>query len=384
MIAIQKIGRSFTAALKYNLKKFNHPDVLKRAELLGKNFASMDVAFINKEVELVKSLRPNLNRYVYHTSLNFPKSEQAQLSNEKLLAIALDYLEASGFSNNQYIIFRHHDTDHPHIHLLANRICFDGSVVSDSNNYKKSEAILRELEYRYNLTAVEQSGFVAVEHDNNIPVKRDTCKAKEQNIRITRKQNINVSRKSPTRDEIAMILRTGKVSNKLFLQELLIQLMAEKPKSISEFIRSAERIGIHLLFNQASTGRVSGITYCFKDFKAKGQALGNQFKWAELIRKINYSEADNASIAEANKSMKDIYGQLTADEASQHSHKSTDQSAVNGLSDQLLDDKRVDGGERIARNETIANSGPVSINITDDVDDEAIHGRRRNKRSGRS
>jgi hypothetical protein len=137
MIAIQKIDKSFSGALKYNLKKLNYPDLSKRAELLGTNFASTDVAFINKEVELVKSLRPNLNRYVYHTSLNFPKEEQAQLSNEKLLRTALDYLEANGFSNNQYIIFRHHDTDHPHIHLLANRICFDGNVVSDSNNYKR-------------------------------------------------------------------------------------------------------------------------------------------------------------------------------------------------------------------------------------------------------
>src|ERR1700749_3432189 len=168
MIAIQKIGKSFSGALKYNLKKFNHPDLKKRAELLGTNFALMNVAFINKEVELVKSLRPNLNRYVYHTSLNFPKAEQAQLSNASLLDIALDYLEASGFSNNQYIIFRHHDSDHPHIHLLANRICFDGTVVSDSNNYKKSEAILRQLEYRYNLIPVKQSSFVAVELDNNI------------------------------------------------------------------------------------------------------------------------------------------------------------------------------------------------------------------------
>src|ERR1700740_1000044 len=156
MIASQKIGKSFMGALDYNLKKLFLRDGNKRAELLSTNFASTDVKGIAKEIEIIRSLRPNLNRYVYHTSLNFPKEEQAQLSKAKLLAIARDYLEAMGFSNNQYLVFLHHDAAHPHLHLLVNRISFDGSIVSDSNNYKRSEAIVRVLENRYRLTQVRQ------------------------------------------------------------------------------------------------------------------------------------------------------------------------------------------------------------------------------------
>lgn len=81
----------------------------------------------------------------------------ATLDSEKLLAIAHDYLAANGFTNNQYMIFRHYDAGHPHLHLLVNRICFDGTVVSDSNNYTKSEAIVREIAQRYNLITVEPS-----------------------------------------------------------------------------------------------------------------------------------------------------------------------------------------------------------------------------------
>ena len=71
MIAIQKIGKSFMSALNYNFKEMYYPDPRKRAELLATNFVSMDTRFIRKEVKLVCALRPNLTRYVYHTSLKF-------------------------------------------------------------------------------------------------------------------------------------------------------------------------------------------------------------------------------------------------------------------------------------------------------------------------
>ena len=267
MIASQKIGGNFMGALNYNLKKMNHPDPKLRAELLDTNFSSLDITLIKKEVELVRNLRSKLNKHVYHTSLNFSKEDL--LDNQKLLDIAHQYLENSGYRNHQYFIFRHNDADHPHVHLLVNRIAFDGSVVSDSNNYKKSEAILRTLEAQYGLTKVEPSS-----------------------------QSLN---KSATKGELEMVLRTGKPSNKMVLQELLKTLINAPNLSLRDLINKGEQVGINFLFNQASTGRVTGVTYFHDGFKAKGQALGNQFKWAEIIKKVNYEQArDGQEISQAN------------------------------------------------------------------------------------
>lgn len=280
MIASQKIGKSFMGALGYNLRKINHPDESKRARLLETNFDVDTMAQVKKEVDLLRELRPNLNRYVYHTSLNFPAQDEAILNDEKLLAIGHDYLEANGFDNNQYLIFRHHDAGHPHLHLLVNRIRFDGSVVSDSNNYKKSEDILRTLERRYNLTAVAPS--------------------KE------------VKQRAAKKDEIEMAIRTGKPSEKMLLQEKLKQLISQKGANLQSLIRQGEAQGIHFLFNQASTGRVTGITYFHNGFKIKGKVLGNQFKWSELIKSINYEQVrDSKAVSEANGRTRDIYGELT-------------------------------------------------------------------------
>ena len=286
MIAIQKIGKSFMGALGYNLKKVNHPDPERRAELLDSNFTTLETMQIKREVELLRQLRPNLNRYVYHTSLNFSVDEQPFLDNGKLLAIARDYLHENGFTNHQYLIFRHYDVEHPHLHLLVNRISFDGTVVSDSNNYKKSEAILRKLEEKYHLMQVAPSN--------------------------------KGQKRAAKKDELEKVIRTGKPSDKMLLQQIITQLSNQRGITLPQFIAQAETRGVHLLFNQAATGRISGITYFHDDFKIKGQALGNGFKWAQLVKQIDHEQIrDSQAISEANSRTRAIYGELAASRSPQ-------------------------------------------------------------------
>ncbi|PIL38968.1 relaxase/mobilization nuclease domain-containing protein [Massilia psychrophila] len=35
-----------------------------------------------------------------------------------------------GLNDNQDLITRHHDTEHEHVHLLVNRVRFDGEVTT--------------------------------------------------------------------------------------------------------------------------------------------------------------------------------------------------------------------------------------------------------------
>src|SRR5690606_34210826 len=127
MIAKQSIGSSFMGALGYNLKKMQNAEEAGRAELLATNFISLEKGMIKKEVDLVVSLKPALKRNTYHTSLNLASGEK--VSNKRMLAIAREYMERMGFDNNPYFIFRHHDTSHPHCHILALRTKFDGTTV---------------------------------------------------------------------------------------------------------------------------------------------------------------------------------------------------------------------------------------------------------------
>ncbi len=268
MTANQIKGKGFAGALRYNLDKMNR----NLAEMLDTNFANVAQKSILQEVGMIRSLRPNLQKYFYHTSINFPPEED--LSNQKMVAIARDYLVQNGFNQHQYILFRHYDADHPHLHLLVNRIGFDGRVVSDSQDYARSEQTLRDLERKYQLTQV-----------------------------ISSKHALE---RAMTKNELEMMKRTGQPSTKMKLQVIVKSMLEQKP-TVKDFIDCLEPRGIQLLFNQASTGFVSGISYQYEGMVFRGSHLGNAYKWSTIKNSINYEqERDRATIYEANLRTKSI------------------------------------------------------------------------------
>ena len=53
----------------------------------------------------------------------FPNDEKG---NALMMEIAKKWMEQMGIRNTQYIIARHHETEHPHCHIVFNRIDNDG------------------------------------------------------------------------------------------------------------------------------------------------------------------------------------------------------------------------------------------------------------------
>ena len=264
MTGNQVKGRSFRGALRYNLEKVEKGV----AEMLTHSFAAFKENAIMKEVQMIRVLKPNLKKYFYHTSINFPYHEK--LSNETMKQIGLDYLKGNGFDQHQFIIFRHNDVDHPHLHILVNRIGYDGEVMSDSNDYARSEKVLRELEMKYNLTAVTPSR-----------------QARERAM---------------TKNELEYMKRTNKPSDKMALQVILNEVLSQKNQmNTKEFIAALEAKKVSILFNIASTGYVSGVSFSYNEVVMKGAKIGNDFKWTTLKNKIDYEqERDRTTIHETN------------------------------------------------------------------------------------
>jgi hypothetical protein len=264
MTADQVKGKGFRGALRYNLQKVDQGV----AKVLDSSFAQLEENAVMKELQLVRMLRPNLAKYFYHTSLNFPPNEN--LGDEQMNKIANDYLNNMGFVQNQYMIFRHFDADHPHVHLLVNRIGYDGSVVSDSKDYQRSEQVLRRLEKQYGLTEV-----------------------------ISSRQ---AQERAMTKNELEMMKRTDEPSTKMKLQVMLKSVLEQRSKpNTAQFIAQLEAKGINVLFNQASTGFVSGISYSYEGLQFKGAHLGNAYKWQAIKTATSYEqERDRTAIHEAN------------------------------------------------------------------------------------
>jgi hypothetical protein len=276
MTGSQVKGRSFRGALRYNQEKLS----AGKAEVLDSAFVNVTERNIMKEVAMVRMQRPDLKKYFYHTSINFPKDEN--VSNELMIKIGRDYLEANGFNQHQYIMFRHNDAGHPHFHILVNRIGYDGSVVTDSNDYQRSEKVLRDLEKKYNLTRVVGSR-----------------EAKERGI---------------SNNEIIMMKRKNIPSAKVAMQIVIGEVLESKRQiGTNEFISKLEARGVNVIFNQASTGYVSGVSYSYQGMVMQGSKLGNQFKWSTIKNIINYEqERDRERIHETNVRSEYAINQLRA------------------------------------------------------------------------
>ncbi|QXV66310.1 relaxase/mobilization nuclease domain-containing protein [Mucilaginibacter sp. 21P] len=299
MTADQVKGKGFRGALRYNLQKVEHG----AAKVLDMTFTSGKEDSIMREVALVRMLRPNLQKYFYHTSLNFPPNEN--LGDEQMNIIANEYLNNMGFDQHQHAIFRHYDADHPHIHILVNRIGYDGTVISDSKDYQRSEKVLRELEKQHGLTEV-----------------------------ISSRQ---AQERAMTKNELEMMKRMNVPSSKMQLQEIIKDVLSKKPDA-AQFINALEAKGINVLFNQASTGFISGISYGYEGMQFKGAHLGNAYKWQAIKNAISYEqETDRTTIHQANVRTRDWQRSPKAGE-----------SATRGTATGIDTDTKVAAGDRKA------------------------------------
>ncbi len=145
MIAKIVQGRGFKGAVNYVLDK-------KDARLLFvegvrlKDKASVIQSFIAQS-----KLKPKISKPVAHISLDFSVQDKGRLTDKFMVDVAHEYLDKMGYANTQYIIARHHDTDHPHIHLVINRIDNEGNRISDKNEKLRNTKICMELTKKYGL-----------------------------------------------------------------------------------------------------------------------------------------------------------------------------------------------------------------------------------------
>ena len=108
--------------------------------------------------------------------------------------------------------------------------------------------------------------------------------------------------------------RTNSPSAKMAMQHIIKEVLKLKSQlSTNEFISKLDERGVKVLFNQASTGYVSGISYSYQGLVMQGSKLGNAFKWSTIKSTINYEqERDRQRIHETNVRSEHAINQLRA------------------------------------------------------------------------
>ncbi len=135
----------------------NDKDEKKRANLLAhQGVCITDNKTITDSFYVQAAMRPGRKSPVKHISLSFSPRDLSRLpENEKgdalMAEIAKEWMRRMGIINTQYIIARHHDTRHPHCHVVYNLVDNNGGVISDSCERYRSSRICRALTEEYGL-----------------------------------------------------------------------------------------------------------------------------------------------------------------------------------------------------------------------------------------
>lgn len=161
-------GTSHAGALKYDLEK-------KGAVLLETNCASNDWREIAVEMDTVASSNTRCKNRCLHLSISAPDGEH--LNDQQWIQAANIAMKALDLDDHQYVITRHADAHHDHIHITINRIDFEGRSWSDSQDFKRVHESMRTLENTMNLQRIEDHQITAegryqqVKNDFDISIK---------------------------------------------------------------------------------------------------------------------------------------------------------------------------------------------------------------------
>lgn len=146
MIAKIVKGQGFAGVVNYILDQKKGTELLNSEGLRLKNKDTIIESF-KQQAEL----NSGISKPVYHISLSFSAKDKELLSNELMTDIAKQYMCRMIISDTQFLIARHLDKEHPHIHLVINRVDYHGKTISDKNDRIRSEKICKELTRKYGL-----------------------------------------------------------------------------------------------------------------------------------------------------------------------------------------------------------------------------------------
>ena len=222
------------------------------AERVAGNLAGRTPLAMEREWDVYREMNGRVEQDVWHSSLSLPEGEQ--LDEYEWAEVATKYTEAMGFGDSAWVAYRHQDTEHDHIHIVANRVDFEGRAVDVWKDYTRGEKQCRRFEREYDLREVAPS--------------READKA------------------APTRAEAEIYKRTGDVPVKMDLQAK-VDAASRRVDEMGAYVDELESEGVAMELRRREDGTPYGVTYVREadGEKMKGSDLGRAFGWGGLQKK---------------------------------------------------------------------------------------------------
>ncbi|SFN88867.1 Relaxase/Mobilisation nuclease domain-containing protein [Paenimyroides ummariense] len=160
---IAKIGKSANlyGALAYNNIKVDNEEgkILMINKMIETVNGQYSVGQLFRSFEPYLLANRNTEKHTVHISLN--PDPKDLVSDDRFRQIAEEYMDAMGYGEQPFVVFKHTDIDRTHIHIVSVCVDEEGKKISDRFEKRRSMKVCRDLETKYGLiSAIEEKGEI--------------------------------------------------------------------------------------------------------------------------------------------------------------------------------------------------------------------------------
>lgn len=151
-------GKDVAGAVQYNERKVGEGQAerIHIANYPDQRLAEKHASFRLQLLEQQARLNPAVHKPSVHVAIAFHPTEV--VDDNKLRQIGTEVLIKAGFGQQPYLIYRHDDTNHSHIHIVTVSIDPNGDKISDRFIKNRLNEKRRDVELRYGLVKAEGLG----------------------------------------------------------------------------------------------------------------------------------------------------------------------------------------------------------------------------------
>lgn len=143
MIGKVKTGKSFGGCIRYNLER-------QEATILhADGIRTGCIAHIIQDFNMQRKMNPELEQAVGHIVLSWSMHDRDKLTPAAMVERVKEYMQKMKINNTQCLVVQHHDREHPHIHIVYNRVNNEAKTISDQYQWKRNADVCKQLTLKH-------------------------------------------------------------------------------------------------------------------------------------------------------------------------------------------------------------------------------------------
>lgn len=195
------------------------------------------------EIKIIQDLNQNATNKTFSLVISPEKEEGKKLTNKELREITKDFMQKLGIDpeKQQYIAFVHTEKQHKHIHIIANRVKENGTLIPDNHIGKKAQWAGHEV-------------------------------AKERGLTSAKEKMINKLKSIEMEKDVDRAIKNGIVKKHQFV-------MSKMPNSMESYMKQMQELGVKVTPTINKQGQIQG-------HRMLDLATGKDFKASEVHRNL--------------------------------------------------------------------------------------------------